>query len=97
MESVTHLMYMNLKTKRMSNNKQSSVEWLCERLALKLGTPMAISFYIDHAEEIEQAKAMHKKEHENTWIDSRIEDKGDDHIGKHKSFDEYYNETFNIR
>ena len=50
----------------MTNNKQSSVEWLCERLAFKLGMPMAITFYIDHAEEIEHAKKMHQEEIEET-------------------------------
>jgi hypothetical protein len=44
-----------------------------------------------------QAKAMHKDELQNTWEDSRVEDMGDDYIGKTKSFDDYYNETFNTK
>ena len=43
---------------------------------------------------VQQAKAMHKQEQENTWYDSRIEDMGDNYIGKQKSFEQYYNETF---
>lgn len=38
---------------------------------------------------------MHRKEHEETWIDAKIEDKGDDYIGKEMTFEKYYNETFN--
>ena len=44
-----------------------------------------------------QAKAVHKDELQNTWEDSRVEDMGDDYIGKTKSFDDYYNETFNTK
>ena len=43
------------------NNKQSSVDILCQKLANKLGL-QAITFYIDHQEEIAEAKAMHKEE-----------------------------------
>ena len=75
----------------MSNNKQSSVEWLCERLALKLGVPMAISFYIDHAEEIAKAKAMHKEEMKEAWDNAAIEAT---YGNKFRNFEQYYNETF---
>jgi hypothetical protein len=37
---------------------------------------------------------MEKEQHSDTWIDSRVFDKGDDYIGKTKSFDQYYNETY---
>ena len=74
----------------MSKNKQSSIDWFVE----KLGRYNEEIVFL-YQNEIEQAKAMHRQEHENTWIDSRIEDKGDDYIGKQKSFNEYYNETFN--
>lgn len=78
----------------MNNNKQSSIEWLCERLALKLGTPMAISFYIDHAEEIEQAKAMRKQELELAFKGGMSLVEG--HLWKPiDKFEEFYNETFN--
>ena len=40
------------------------------------------------------AKDMEKEQMGNTWVDSRIADKGYDYIGKQKSFEEYYNETY---
>ncbi len=43
---------------------------------------------------IEQAKQMEEEQHGNTWIDSRIEYNGDDYIGKEKTFEHYYNETY---
>ena len=47
----------------MTNNKQqTAVDILCGKLAMKLGIPQAITFYIDHAEEIAEAKAMHQEE-----------------------------------
>ena len=47
----------------MSNNKQqTAVDILCGKLAMKLGIPQAITFYIDHQEEIREAKEMHKEE-----------------------------------
>ena len=53
----------------MTNNKQSSIDILCGKLAMKLGIPQAITFYIDHAEEIAEAKAMHKEEIEASYSD----------------------------
>lgn len=44
---------------------------------------------------IEQALQMEKEQHADTWLDSRLEDKGDNYIGKEKSFEQYYNETYN--
>ena len=46
----------------MTNNKQqTAVEILCGKLAMKLGIPQAITFYIDHQEEIKEAKEMEKE------------------------------------
>ena len=46
----------------MKNNKQqTAVEILCGKLAMKLGIPQAITFYIDHQEEIREAKEMEKE------------------------------------
>ena len=43
----------------MKNNKQqTAVDILCGKLAMKLGIPQAITFYIDHQEEIREAKEM---------------------------------------
>ena len=66
----------------MSNNKQSSVEWLAEQFeSCKV-------FSIKDV--LEQAKAMHKEEITQAWK------KGDgefDNVAKQMSLD-YYNETF---
>jgi len=46
----------------MSNDKQqTAVDILCGKLAMKLGIPQAITFYIDHQEEIREAKEMQKQ------------------------------------
>jgi hypothetical protein len=46
----------------MTNNKQqTAVDILCGKLAMKLGIPQAITFYIDHQEEIKEAKEMEKE------------------------------------
>lgn len=75
----------------MSNNKQSSVEWLAEiiRFANK-------ELYAEMFDEIEQAKAMHKEEHGQTWDKSmeNFEARGRNEIRAWVDFDEYYKETF---
>ena len=56
----------------MTNNKQqTAVDILCGKLAMKLGIPQAITFYIDHAEEIAEAKAMHNEEIEQSYQDGK--------------------------
>jgi len=54
---------------------------------------------IHHLQQVERGlHELLEKEKEqmcDTWVDSRTADKGDNYIGKQKSFDEYYNETFN--
>ena len=81
----------------MSNNKQSSVEWLYDELfnsfqkfiALKLTTE---EYIVNNLKLLEQAKAIHKEEHYNTFHESRLTHPM---IGfKHETFKEYYNETF---
>ena len=73
--------------------KQNSIEWVANQLEklIPSGNQLAIGAIL------EQAKAMHKEELLDTWEDSRIEYMGDDYIGKTKSFQEYYNETFNTK
>ena len=66
----------------MSNNKQSSVEWLLDNLHLQHSTKWT--------EIVEQAKAMHKQENLQTWLHCLTEN---DPI----TFEEYYNETFNTK
>ena len=80
----------------MTNNKQqTAVDILCGKLAMKLGIPQAITFYIDHAEEIAEAKAMHKEEHGKTWDDAmeNMKARGGNDMRAWTDFDEYYNET----
>jgi hypothetical protein len=77
----------------MTNNKQqTAVDILCGKLAMKLGIPQAITFYIDHQEEIREAKEMHKEEMVMFVLNV---------IGKYRHgdvlaevADQYYNETY---
>ena len=73
----------------MTNNKQSSIDILCGKLAMKLGIPQAITFYIDHAEEIAEAKAMHKEEIKDALIDGSMNSTLIEY-----RIPQYYNETF---
>ncbi len=67
----------------MENKQQTAVDWFYQRILAK-----------DIKKVYEQAKAMENMQHRNTWEDSRIESKGDDYIGKEKTFEEYYKETY---
>ena len=83
----------------MSNNKQSSVEWLALQLTAKMqmwnSTKNYQEFHIvleagEFAKLIEQAKAMHKEEMINSILDNR-------NITSQVTFkdaEHYYNETF---
>ena len=73
----------------MANNKQSSIDILCGKLAMKLGIPQAITFYIDHAEEIAEAKAIHKEEIKEALIDGSMNSTLIEY-----RIPQYYNETF---
>jgi hypothetical protein len=74
----------------MTNNKQqTAVDILCGKLAMKLGIPQAITFYIDHQEEIREAKEMEKEKLEDAWVE------GFKNWNPSKTFEQYYNETFN--
>ena len=54
----------------MTNNKQqTAVDILCGKLAMKLGIPQAITFYIDHQEEIREAKEMEVAGKEMSYSD----------------------------
>ena len=70
--------------------QQTAVDWLLQQIESKNGKEFS-SYYTEF---IEQAKAMEKEQHSNTWDDSRLFDKGDDYIGEQKTFEQYYNETF---
>ena len=72
----------------MTNNKQSSIDILCGKLAMKLGIPQAITFYIDHQEEIREAKEMEKEKLEDAWVE------GFKNWNPSKTFEQYYNENY---
>ena len=82
----------------MSNNKQSSVEWLAENIPdLSKYIPFGVSMEL-HAK-FQQAKAMHKEEIENAYLTCYEEYTAE---GKHwemgmnpkETFDEYYKENY---
>ena len=76
----------------MSNNKQSSVDWLAEiiRFANK-------ELYAEMFDQIEQAKARHKEEMDKVAGDFWNEGASyvSDGQRKYNSFEQYYNETYN--
>lgn len=86
LELTKHKERLLQEMKGSSNNNISAIDWLVQELELE-----AYPFII------KQAKQMQKEQHSNTWSDSRTEYKGDDYIGKEKSFEEYYNETYNTQ
>ena len=95
-----------IKTKKikvtMSNNKQSSVEWVIENLtlihALLSRREIGVEFFNRKYNEIvEQGKAMHKEEittsMEIAFVDGCRFDK-EDYISPFEDWNHYYNETF---
>jgi len=77
----------------MTNNKQqTAVDILCGKLAMKLGIPQAITFYIDHQEEIKEAKEMEKEQiilsiAKNLPIEDGV-------LTAVQKAEQYYNETY---
>jgi len=67
--------------------KQTAVQFLYDQI---WKTPIT-----EWGKLLHQAKQMEKEQMEDVWHDSRVEDFGDNYIGKQKSFNDYYNETFN--
>jgi hypothetical protein len=78
----------------MTNNKQqTAVDILCGKLAMKLGIPQAITFYIDHQEEIKEAKEMEKKQIINAfWNGDNTDCTSEQNIEEFA--EQYYNETY---
>ena len=74
----------------MSNNKQSSIDWLAEQLKKDINLRLR-GFDIDKA--LEQAKAMHKEETLKLYY--AYEDYVLREEGIIKTFGQFYNETFN--
>jgi hypothetical protein len=74
----------------MTNNKQSSVEWLIEHYTFADLT--ADSWQMIQ----QQAKAMHKDEHGKTWDDAMesMKARGGNDMRAYTDFDGYYAETY---
>ena len=72
----------------MSNNKQSSLDWLIEQFYANEG--------MITTKQLEQAKAMHKEEMDKVAGDFWNEGASYVYNGqrKYNSFEQYYNETF---
>ena len=68
----------------MSNNKQSSVEWLVKELNQKIDF-IPMNKWDEIKEVIEQAKIMHKEETEKAFKKGMV---------SNKTFEDYYNDTF---
>jgi Tfp pilus assembly protein PilO len=73
-----------------NETKQTAVEILCNKLAMKIG----VTFYIDHQKEMREAKEMEKEQIENAY------QAGQDNVDYTASFvdenglENYYNETY---
>jgi hypothetical protein len=74
-------------------SKQTAVEWFFEHLM-----PFIEFSDAEKREDVrnvlEQAKAMAEKQHENTWIEGQSCKMPDTYIGKEKTFQQYYTETY---
>ena len=90
-EPLTHAQRVAIAN-TMTNTKQTSVEWLVEKLG-KYNEEMVFLYQ----NEIEQAKAIHKEEHAATARDWWIEGTSDARkasTGRYESFDDYYSKKF---
>ncbi len=67
--------------------QQTAVDWLVEQLARKHNEFQALTFYYDHKEEIEKAKAMEKDHICNAYVEG-LE-------GLYMGAEEYYEKTYN--
>jgi hypothetical protein len=79
--------------------QQTAVDILCGKLAMKLGIPQAITFYIDHQEEIREAKAMEKQMTIKLYNDyeNYLEEAFKNQCGGQAvilSFQEFYEQTY---
>jgi hypothetical protein len=83
----------------MDNKQQTAVDILCGKLAMKLGIPQAITFYIDHQEEIREAKEMQKQMTIKLYADyeNYLEESFKNQCGGQAvilSFQEFYEQTY---
>jgi|LakMenEpi01Nov11_1017370.scaffolds.fasta_scaffold00007_20 hypothetical protein len=79
-------------TEMLNNKQHTAVDILCGKLAMKLGIPQAITFYIDHQEEIREAKEMHKEEMVMFVLNVMGKYRNGDVLAE--VADQYYNETY---
>lgn len=73
----------------MSNKKQTAVDWLIESIITHQLKPREIPQTI-----IEQAKAMEKEQHQNTYFDSTSQFSNEAYMPYVKPFEQYYKETY---
>ena len=91
----------------MSNNKQSSVEWYSVKrdfleIEVRLGKLSANEYAEELAKAEQQAKAMHKREHIETYNQGYRDGEHDasniplsiGDISEYNNAESYYNETF---
>jgi hypothetical protein len=79
----------------MSNNKQqTAVDILCGKLAMKLGIPQAMTFYIDHQEEIREAKEMEKERMKGMYVEGSFAKMRYYDGLEYIDAEQYYNETY---
>ena len=84
-----------VKSIDMTNNKQqTAVDILCGKLAMKLGIPQAITFYIDHQEEIREAKEMEKERIETAYNKGTVHGIDYPESTLPITGEQYYNETY---
>ena len=84
--------WVDKEDETMNNKKQSSIEWLYERLEKMI--PRTALYNIDKKQFLEQAKAMHQQEIEEAYNREVIGDIQNWYIrnGKHY-YELHYNET----
>jgi len=84
----------------MSNNKQSSVEWLISQLQKSKDFHRVLNEISQmssaRVDIIKQAKAMHKEEHGKTWDKSldNLKARGMNEMRAYTDFDDYYKHTY---
>ena len=90
-KEVVGLGFYKPKHKTMSNNKQISVEWyIIERHIIEIQSRLGLISPIEYDAKLikieEQAKAMHKEEHHNTYNQGLM--------SNFQNFEQCYNETY---
>jgi hypothetical protein len=83
-----------IDTEMTNNKQQTAVDILCGKLAMKLGIPQAITFYIDHQEEIREAKEMEKERIETAYNKGTVHGIDYPESTLPITGEQYYNETY---